>query len=79
MSPILFELKDFKDFNSSTLLLVLVKTEDIYFKGHTNEVTSLVPNPADSSLLLSSDGIQINIWNLITGKLIKKFNRVKNF
>lgn len=48
--------------------------------GHTNEVFVLEAHPKDSRLLLSAghDGFVI-LWNIQTGKLIKKFyNKIEN-
>ena len=52
----------------------------IYQKGHIDEVFVLEAHPKDPRLFLSSghDG-NVIIWNLLTGKLIKKFyNRVSS-
>lgn len=49
-------------------------------KGHTDEIFVLETHPKDPRLLLSAghDG-HVILWNILTGKMIKKFyNRIEN-
>ena len=50
----------------------------LFLKGHSDEIFVLEAHPRDPRLLLSAghDG-NVILWNLLSGKLIKKFyNRV---